>query len=305
MARLPDAAARQAPGSILSTQHSALSTRLRGLLDLPLIPLAVLVGVVVVAALAPVLAPASPTAQSLPDRLTPPFWQEGGSTAHLLGTDHLGRDVLSRLIYGARVAVLVVVLTITAAAIIGTLAGLIAGYFGGVVDAVVMRIVDIQLALPALLFGVLLAAVYGAGLKSAIVIIVVWSWAGFARVIRSETLSLREREFVALARVAGMPWWWILWKHLLPNVFNTVLVLATLDVAVVIVFEASLSFLGLGVVPPTPAWGSMLAEGRNYLTVAWWLITMPGIAIFAVCLSGNLFGDWLRDRLDPRLRQTR
>jgi len=276
---------------------------LRGIRDLPLLPVAVLGLVVFAAVFAPQLAPADPKAQSLVDRLTPPFWEEGGSTTHLLGTDHLGRDVLSRLIYGSRVAVIVAVLTIAAAAIIGTLLGLTAGFFGGWADALIMRIVDIQLALPALLFGVLLSAVLGAGLRNVILIIAIWSWAGFARVIRGEVLSLREREFVALARVAGMPWWWILWKHLLPNVFNTVLVLATLDVAVVIVFEASLSFLGLGVVPPTPAWGSMLAEGRNYLTVAWWLITVPGIAIFAVCLSSNLFGDWLRDKLDPRLRQ--
>jgi len=275
----------------------------RGIRDLPLLPVAVLGLVVFAAVFAPQLAPADPKAQSLVDRLTPPFWEEGGSTTHLLGTDHLGRDVLSRLIYGSRVAVIVAVLTIAAAAIIGTLLGLTAGFFGGWADALIMRIVDIQLALPALLFGVLLSAVLGAGLRNVILIIAIWSWAGFARVIRGEVLSLREREFVALARVAGMPWWWILWKHLLPNVFNTVLVLATLDVAVVIVFEASLSFLGLGVVPPTPAWGSMLAEGRNYLTVAWWLITVPGIAIFAVCLSSNLFGDWLRDKLDPRLRQ--
>ena len=279
-------------------------SRLRALLDLPLIPIVILAGVVVLAALAPVIAPHDPTAQSLIDRMTPPAWQEGGSTKNLLGTDHLGRDVLSRLIYGARVAVAVAGLTIAGAALIGTFIGLVAGYFGRWVDALLMRIVDIQLALPALLFGVLLAATFGSGLKNVILIITIWSWAGFARVIRSEVLSLREREFVALARVAGMPWWWILWKHLLPNVFNTVLVLMTLDVAVVIVFEASLSFLGLGVVPPTPAWGSMLSEGRNYLTVAWWLITLPGAAIFAVCLSSNLVGDWLRDKLDPRLRQS-
>ena len=273
--------------------------------DLPILPLLVLVLVLGSAALAPAIAPADPGAQSLIDRLSPPFWQEGGSSKHLLGTDHLGRDVLSRLLYGSRVAVAVAGLTIAAAALFGTALGLAAGYFGGWIDALIMRIVDIQLALPALLFGVLLSATFGAGLKNVILIIAIWSWAGFARVIRGEVLSLREREFVALARVAGMPWWWILWKHLLPNVFNTVLVLATLDVATVIVFEASLSFLGLGVVPPTPAWGSMLSEGRNYLSVAWWLITIPGIAIFAVCLSSNLFGDWLRDKLDPRLRQAR
>ena len=284
--------------------RTAAAAWLRGIRDLPLLPIAVLGLVVFAAIFAPQLAPADPRAQSLVDRLTPPFWEEGGSTKNLLGTDHLGRDVLSRLIYGSRVAVIVAVLTIAAAAIVGTLLGLTAGYFGGWADALIMRIVDIQLALPALLFGVLLSAVLGAGLRNVILIIAIWSWAGFARVIRGEVLSLREREFVALARVAGMPWWWILWKHLLPNVFNTVLVLATLDVAVVIVFEASLSFLGLGVVPPTPAWGSMLSEGRNYLTVAWWLITVPGIAIFAVCLSSNLFGDWLRDKLDPRLRQS-
>jgi peptide/nickel transport system permease protein len=267
------------------------------------LPTTVLALVLVAAALSPLLAPHDPSAQSLVDRLRPPAWENRGSTTYLLGTDHLGRDVLSRLIYGSRVAVLVAGLTITTAAAVGTITGLVAGYLGGWVDALIMRIVDIQLALPAILFGVLLAAAIGSGLKNVLIIVAAWSWAGFARVIRGEVLSLREREFVTLARVAGMPWWWILWKHMLPNVVNTILVLATLDVAGVILFEASLSFLGIGVPSSTPAWGTALSEGRNYISIAWWLITAPGLAIFAVCLASNLFGDWLRDILDPRLRQ--
>jgi peptide/nickel transport system permease protein len=183
--------------------------------------------------------------------------------------------------------------------------GMLAGYFGGILDALLMRLVDFQIALPALLFGVMLASVLQPGLQNVIVIIVLFSWAAFARLVRAEVLTLRTQDFVLLSRVAGASWRRIFVKHLFPNVLNTVMVLATLELSVVIIFEAALSFLGLGVVPPTVSWGQMLSDGREYMSVAWWLVTVPGVAIFLVALAGNLFGDWLRDVLDPHLRRSR
>lgn len=253
----------------------------------------------------PLIAPHSPTDQALISRLAPPFWMEGGSTDHLLGTDNLGRDLLSRLIYGCRVTVIVSVLAVTLSAAIGTIIGLLAGYYGRWVDTFLMRVVDFQVALPALLFGVMMASIYEPGLRNVIIIIVLFTWAPFARLVRAETLSLRDREFVQLARVANLPGWKIMVRHLFPNILSTAMVQATLNLSIVILFEAALSFLGLGIMPPKVSWGLMLADGRQYLTVAWWLVTFPGIAIVAVALSGNLFGDWLRDRLDPHLAHSR
>ncbi|MFT3851873.1 MAG: ABC transporter permease [Ilumatobacteraceae bacterium] len=267
----------------------------------PIVPVAVWVVVLACALFSPLLAPDSPTEQTLTARLKPPFFLHGGSTSHLLGTDNLGRDVLSRLIYGARVTVIVAVLAVTLSAAIGTIIGLIAGYYGKWVDTLLMRIVDFQVALPALLFGVMVATTTKPGLRNVIVIIVLFTWAPFARLVRAEALALRDREFVQLAKVANLRGWKVMLKHVFPNVLSTAMVLATLNLSVVILFEAALSFLGLGIMPPSVSWGLMLSDGRQYLTVAWWLVTWPGIAIVAVALSGNLFGDWLRDRLDPHL----
>lgn len=269
----------------------------------PIIPVVVWLAVLVMAVASPLVAPHDPATQVLTDRLIPPVWQEGGSTEHLLGTDNLGRDVLSRLVYGARITVIVVALAVTLSALIGTVLGMLAGYFGRWVDPLLMRLVDFQVALPALLFGVMLASVLRPGLRNVIIIIVLFTWATFARLVRAEVLSLRNRDFVQLARVAGSSSRRIFLRHLFPNVMNTVMVLATLNLSVVILFEAGLSFLGLGVLPPEISWGLMLADGREYMSVAWWLVAVPGLAILAVALSGNLFGDWLRDRLDPHLRQ--
>jgi peptide/nickel transport system permease protein len=267
------------------------------------IPLTIWALVILFALASPQVAPHDPFRLALQDRLIPPAWEDGGSLDHLLGTDHLGRDIFSRIVYSSRVTVVVVSLTVTAAALIGTFVGLVAGYFGGVFDAVLMRLVDFQIALPSILFAVMLATVLQPGLRNLIFIIIFFFWAAFARLVRAEVLSLRERPFVELSRVAGASWIRIFWKHLFPNVLSTVLVIATLEVSSVIVFESSLSFLGLGVTPPTVSWGQMLAEGREYMTVAWWIVTIPGLAIFIVALSGNLFGDWLRDTLDPHLRR--
>jgi peptide/nickel transport system permease protein len=267
----------------------------------PYVPVTVWSIVILCALASPLLAPHDPTAQSLTARLQPPFFLDGGSTSHLLGTDNLGRDVLSRLIYGARVTVIVAVLAVTLAAAIGTVVGLIAGYYGKWVDTLLMRVVDFQVALPALLFGVMVATTSKPGLKNVIVIIVLFTWAPFARLVRAEALTLRNREFVQLAKVANLRGWRVILRHVFPNVLSTAMVLATLNLSVVILFEAALSFLGLGIMPPSVSWGLMLSDGRQYLTVAWWLVTWPGLAIVAVALSGNLFGDWLRDRLDPHL----
>jgi peptide/nickel transport system permease protein len=267
----------------------------------PYVPVTVWAIVILCALASPLLAPHDPTAQSLTARLQPPFFLDGGSTSHLLGTDNLGRDVLSRLIYGARVTVIVAALAVTLAAAIGTVIGLIAGYYGKWVDTLLMRVVDFQVALPALLFGVMVATTSKPGLKNVIVIIVLFTWAPFARLVRAEALTLRNREFVQLAKVANLRGWRVILRHVFPNVLSTAMVLATLNLSVVILFEAALSFLGLGIMPPAVSWGLMLSDGRQYLTVAWWLVTWPGLAIVAVALSGNLFGDWLRDRLDPHL----
>lgn len=269
----------------------------------PVIPAAVWLVVVIAALSAPWLAPHDPASQVLTDRLQPPFWADGGSTTHLLGTDNLGRDVLSRLIYGCRITVIVALLGVTFSAMIGTAVGMLAGFYGRWIDPLLMRLVDFQVALPALLFGVMMASVLRPGLSNVVITIVLFTWATFARLVRAEVLSLRERDFVQLARVGGLSSGKILLKHMLPNISSTVMVLATLNLSVVILFEAGLSFLGLGVMPPSISWGLMLSDGRQYMSVAWWLVTIPGLAIMGVALSGNLFGDWLRDRLDPHLRR--
>ncbi len=252
--------------------------------------------------LGPSLAPQDPKKVQLMDKLAPPAWQAGGTWDHPLGTDHLGRDVLSRLMTGTRIALTVVGTTVPVAALIGVAVGMLAGWYPGVTDKILMRAVDIQLALPAVLFAILLAAVFGPSLRNVILLIVLWSWSGYARVVRAEVLGLREREFVLAARTAGASDARIIARHLLPNVINSVVILATLEIGAVILIEASLSFLGVGVPIGTASWGTMVAEGRTYIALAWWLIALPGAAIFLVSLSANFLGDWLRDALDPRLR---
>ena len=275
----------------------------RAMRRLPLASFAIIATMVFVAVFAPWLTPHSPIDQSLPDKLLPPFWEEGGTAKYLLGTDIFGRDLLTRLFYGARVSLIVTALALTVGGGVGLVLGIVSGYVGGKLDAFLMRVVDAAFAFPTILFALLLAVTMGQGMDTLVIALSLFLWAGFARVIRGEVLAIKQRDFVALARVHGSSPARIMFVHILPNVLNTFMVLLTLNVGVIIVAEASLSFLGAGVPPPTPSWGLMVAEGRGKITSAWWLSLIPGIAITLVVLSFNLFGDWLRDRLDPKLRQ--
>jgi peptide/nickel transport system permease protein len=258
---------------------------------------------VVVAILAPVLAPHSPTLGSFSTRLLPPAWVETGRAEFLLGTDHLGRDVLSRLIYGARVSLSVGIAAVLVAGTIGTTLGIIAGYVGGFADQLIMRVVDAWMAMPSLVFAIFLAAMVGQSAVNVVLILGLVYWTRYARLIRGEVLSLRERDFVKLAVVTGASSARIMTRHILPNVVNTTLVLATLMLGVVIVTEASLSFLGVGVPPPQPAWGLMLADGKEAMMIGkWWLTVLPGVCIMLTVLSASILGDFMRDRFDPKGR---
>lgn len=248
----------------------------------------------------PWLAPHNPIEQNLGAALKPPFWQGGGTMDHLLGTDNLGRDILSRIIYGARISVIVGFVGVLLAGAVGTLLGIIAGYFGGKIDAVIMRLTDIMLSLPFILIGIAIIGAIGPSLTNVVIVLGITQWVGYTRIIRFEAMSLSKSEFIEMAIISGCKWWRVLLVHILPNVLNSAVVLATLDVGKMIIIEAAFSFLGLGVKPPTATWGGMLADGRLYMTVAWWTVTFPGLAIFATVLAGNLIGDWLRDELDPR-----
>jgi len=263
----------------------------------------VLALVTLVALLAPQLSPVDPIRNDLLERLTPPMWIAGGSAAHPLGTDTLGRDVLSRLLYGARLSLVVGFATVLISGLIGVAIGVLGGYYGGWLDDVLMRAGDIQLAFPVLLLGVALLSVLGPGLGNLILVLVVSGWITYARIVRGETLSLKHRDFVEAARALGALDRRLIWRHVLPNVWAPIAVVATFSVARTIIAEASLSFLGLGVPAPAPSWGAMLDEGRNYITTGWWLALFPGTAILIVVLVINLLGDWLRDALDPRVER--
>ena len=271
----------------------------------PLASLGVLiVGLVVVAALAaPLIATTDPIDQDLAVALRPPFWMADGSLQHPLGTDHLGRDVFSRLVYGARISLTISVLAALLGAAVGVAAGLVAGYLGGRVGTVIMRVVDLNLAFPLILLALAVVALLGASLRNLVIVMSITTWMIYARVVRGLCLTLREREFVQAARALGAHDARIIARHVLPNVLPAIVVIWTLEVARVILMESALSFLGLGVPPPTPTWGRMLAEGRDYLTVAGWIAIFPGLAILVTVLGINLLGDGLRDLLDPRLRQ--
>jgi peptide/nickel transport system permease protein len=271
---------------------------------LPLLPIAIIVGMALMAIFAELIAPYNPEIGILGERFKPPAWVAGGSDKYLLGTDHLGRDVLSRLIFGARVSLVVGFTAVIFAGVIGTLLGIMSGYLGGWVDQVIMRVTDAWLAIPGLTWAIFLAAIVGPSAMNIVIILGAVYWTRYARVVRGEVLSLRERDFVRLAVVAGCSKWSIMKKHILPNVVNSSIVLATLMLGVVVVVEASLSFLGVGVPPPQPAWGLMLADGKKGLMAGyWWLTVFPGTCIALLVLSANMLGDSLRVKLDPQLRQ--
>lgn len=269
----------------------------------PLVPLVIVTALVVCAVFAPWLSPHSPLEGSLGDRLAPPIGAENAKPGHWLGTDRHGRDTLSRLVHGARISLAVSVVGITLTGAVGGFIGLLAGFIGGWVETLLMRLVDISLSLPGILIAVLLSVVFEPSFTNVIIVVVFLLWPSYARLVRGETLAIKQQEFVALARVAGCSGATIMFRHIVPNLMPSILVLATLHVGYVIVLEAALSFLGVGIPPPTPSWGVMVSDGRGLIEQAWWISILPGIAILATVLSLNILGDWVRDRLDPKLRQ--
>jgi ABC-type dipeptide/oligopeptide/nickel transport system permease subunit len=262
----------------------------------------VLVLIVASAVLAPWIAPHDPLAVNIRHRLAPPAWMDHGTTAHLLGTDQVGRDLLSRMIHGGRVSLLVGVTAVLMSATIGVLLGLVAGYFGGNVDWFIMTFINVMLTFPFVLLALAVIAVLGPSLGNMIIVLGVAGWPIYARVVRAETMAIREREFVLAGRALGMNHARIVFRQIVPNLVSVIVVIATLQVAQVIILESFLSFLGLGIQPPTPAWGNMLGEGRVYMLNSWWIATFPGLAIFVTTLVINLMGNALRDWLDPHLK---
>jgi peptide/nickel transport system permease protein len=267
----------------------------------------VLVLVFILAAiLAPYLGLPSPTRSDLMSRMAAPTWTGLFSPGkHPLGADELGRDILSRIIYGSRITLMIATAAVVLGGIVGVLLGIVAGYYRGMVDRVLMRIVDIQLAMPLMLLALLVVAALGPSVRNLVIVLALTSWIRYTRIIRGQVLALREREFILSAHAIGASTWRIMLRHLLPNVLTPALVVATLELARIIIMDAALSFLGLGIQPPNPSWGRMLSDGRVYISSAWWIVTFPGLAIVLTVLSVNLLGDWLRDYFDPKLRTTR
>ena len=277
----------------------------------PIIPMAILSVMIIFAIFAPLLSPNDPLKQSLRLRYVPPVWageervekRVESPTEYILGTDNLGRDILSRIIYGARISLMVAAVALASGILVGSTLGLIAGWYGGIIDEIINRLVDIWYALPFLLVALVVVIVLGQKLWVMMVVLALTAWSQFVRNVRAEVLSLRTRDYVALARIAGASPFYIMYRHILPGVLNTIVVIATLSVGGLILTEATLTFLGAGLPSNIPAWGLMVGEGQNDLREAWWISFWPGLAIFLTVMSLNFTGDWLRDRLDPRLRQ--
>ena len=290
---------RAAPGPSLR-QHETL--RRLGRIPTGLLGAALLTLALVTAIGAPALAPYGPDEQNLANRLQPPAWAAAGTWAHPLGTDPLGRDVLSRVIYSARTSLAIAALSVLVAGSIGVVIGLLSGYYRGWLDAVTMRLADIQLSFPYLLLAIAVMALLQPSIGNLVVVLALRSWVVYARTVRGSVLTVKELDFVEGARALGATDWRIIFRHLTPNVLTPVIVISSFQFAELIIAESSLSFLGLGVQPPTPSWGAMLSQGREYLTTAWWLGVFPGLAIILTVLGTNLFGDGVRDALDPRLK---
>jgi peptide/nickel transport system permease protein len=264
---------------------------------------AVLLTAVLAGLLAPLLAPYGYDDQDLERGVQPPVWV-GGRWANALGTDQLGRDMVSRLMYGARTSILLAGTGVVLAAVLGVFLGLVSGYFSARLDGLIMRLADVQLSFPYLLLAIAFMALLGTQISNLIIVLVLRSWVVYARLVRVSVLSMKEREFVTAARALGLGSWRIVWRHVAPNVAAATIVVSTLQLAELIIVESSLSFLGLGVQPPIPSWGGMVSQGRDYISTAWWLVTLPGLAIVLTVLGTNLFGDGLRDVLDPRLKRS-
>jgi len=268
-----------------------------------------LVGITILAVMmmsaifAPLITPYSPFAIDLSGRLVPPFWAEGGSFKHILGTDNLGRDILSRVIHGARVSLAVGGGAVVVGAFMGSVVGLLAGFFGGVVDAILSFLINVQLSFPFTLLAIFLLATFGGGFLSVVLVVSLATWVNYARIVRGQVLSVKNQEFVEAAWIVGVPTRLVLWRYILPSVLSSIIVVASFSMAQAILTEAALSFLGVGMGGATPSWGTMLNDGRDYLQNAWWMTAMPGIAIALTVLSGNLCGNWLQGRADPRLRR--
>jgi peptide/nickel transport system permease protein len=269
----------------------------------PILAILILLVVIIMALFANFITSQSPLTQDIPNRLQPPVWAAGGSWDHPLGTDRLGRDLLTRIIYGARISLIVALVSLTLGAFVGLMVGVLSGYFGGWVDAVLMRVTDSALAIPTIFLALLLAVTLGASFTTVIIAISLVVWSSFARTIRGDVLRVREYDYVALARVAGCSNLSIIVRHIIPNVLSTFLVLASLQLGAVVLMESMLSFLGAGIPPPTPSWGSLVADGREYISSRWWISVFPGLCITLLVLSLNMLGDWIRDTLDPKLRQ--
>lgn len=269
----------------------------------PVLPVAILTLLVIAGVLAPALSPHEPTYPDLLARGTPPFWMEGGTLNFPLGTDNIGRDIYSRLLYGARISLLVVSIATVSGLVVGTTLGLLAGYMGRHIDEIIMRIVDVWYSVPFIMVALILVVVFGKSTSMMMVLLGLLAWTAYVRNVRAEVLTLKELDYVSMARISGASTARILIRHILPGVVNTIIVIATLRVGQLILAESVLSFLGAGIPPPQPAWGVMVSDGRNFLATLWWISFIPGFAIFLVVMSFNFLGDWLRDKLDPRLRQ--
>ncbi|MDA0769012.1 MAG: hypothetical protein BZY79_00705 [SAR202 cluster bacterium Casp-Chloro-G4] len=287
----------------LTAKTGSFANKFQTIRRWPVIPLFVVFFIVIVAIFAPLVAPHHPLQADFEKRNVPPAWDAEGASDYLLGGDHIGRDVLSRIIFGARISLLVAVTVLIAGTLVGTVLGIAAGYLGGIVDEVLMRLVDFTYAVPFILVALVAAVVWEPSLMLVMILLILFTWPPFARQVRAETLQLKSMDYVSLARVSGASGFRIAFKHILPGVASTVMVLASLQVGSLIITESVLSFLGVGIPAPAPSWGNMVAQGRNYISTAWWITFFPGLAILLVVFSMNFFGDWLRDKLDPRLRQ--
>jgi peptide/nickel transport system permease protein len=268
------------------------------------VSLFILLTLIVTALFSPQVAPHNPIRERLLDRLLPPAWGQDGEWQYVLGTDHLGRDLLSRIIYGSRVSLVVGAAAVVVGGALGISLGVAAGFLGGRSDELIMALADMQLAFPTILLAIAIIAVLGPSFANLVVVIGISGWVTYARIARGQVLSLREKEFVEAIRAQGGSQFRIVIRHILPNILSPLIVVATLDLARTIILESTLSFLGLGIQPPTPSWGGMLSDGREYLLSAWWIATFPGVALMLTALSFNRLGDWIRDLTDPRLRRT-